>query len=146
MRNEVWSKQQAFAQEVLPPAFREVINKIQKPFVTVISDTTASKASFYDGKVLLVGDALTLFRPHNALSSDQAAFDCLQLRKALQGNFTLLEWEARVLQYAHLNRLRAISWGAYFQIGWLAYLTSEVRFRSALGLQWMANRWNGREI
>lgn len=146
MRDEVWSQQKAVAEKTLPPPFLELINKIQQPFVAVISDTTASNASFLDGKLLLVGDALTLFRPHNALSSNQAAFDCLQLKKALQGEITLSEWEARVLRYARLNRLRAISWGAYFQVGWLAYFTSEMYFRSELVLQWLMNRWYGREI
>ncbi|CAD6588607.1 MAG: hypothetical protein ASARMPREDX12_003384 [Alectoria sarmentosa] len=145
MRDEVWSTQKALAAKLLPPPFLELINKIQQPFVTVISDTTASKASFFNGKLLLVGDALTLFRPHNALSSNQAAFDCLQLQRVLQGDITISEWEVRVLQYAQLNRLRAISWGAYFQVGWLAYFTSEIYFRSELVRQWLKNRWNGRE-
>ena len=146
MMREVWSKQTAVAEKMLPHPFLELIHKIRQPFVTVISDTMASKASFFDGKLLLVGDALTLFRPHNALSSNQAAFDCLQLKKALQGEITLSEWETRVLQYARLNRLRAISWGAYFQVGWLAYFTSEIRFRSELVLQWLMNGWHGREL
>ena len=146
IREEVWSKQKAVAEKFLPPPFLELIHKIQQPFVTVISDTTASKASLFSGKLLVVGDALTLFRPHNALSSDQAAFDCLQLKKVLQGDTTLSEWEARVLQYARVNRLRAISWGAYFQVGWLAYFTSEIHFGSELVLQWLVNRWHGREI
>ena len=146
MRKEVWSKQKAIAEKLLPPPFLELIEKIQQPFVTVISDTTASKASFFDGKVLFVGDALTLFRPHIALGSDQAAFDCIQLKKVLQGDITLSEWEARVLKYARLNRLRAVTWGAYFQAGWLSYFKSEMIFRSELLLQWLINRWHGRKV
>ena len=145
MRDEVWNKQKAVAETILPPPFLELVNKINRPFVTVISDTTASNASFFDGKLLLVGDALTLFRPHISLSSNQAAFDCLQLKRFLQGDINLSEWETRVLQYARLNRLRAVSWGAYFQVGWLAYFTSEMHFRSELVLQWLTNCWNGRE-
>ena len=131
---------------MLPSPFLELTNKIEQPFVTVISDTTASNASFFGGKVLLVGDALTLFRPHNALSSNQAAFDCLELRKALKGDISLSEWENRVLQYARLNRLRAISWGAYFQVGWFAYIKSEMVFPKEMVCQWLVNRWHRREI
>ena len=115
MRNERRSKQLAVSEKQMPPPFLEVINKMQQPFVTVISDTIASKASFSHGNVLLVENALTPLRPRNALSSNKAAFDCLESKKALQGNITILEWEARVLRYAHINRLRAITWGAYFQ-------------------------------
>ena len=146
MRNEGWERQKAVAEDLLPPPFFELINKIDHPFVTVISDTAPSKASFFDGRLLLVGDVLTLFRPHNALSSNQAAFDCLQSEKMLQGEINVSEWETRVLQHAKLNRLRAISWGAYFQIGWLAYLKSEMRFRSEMVFQWLKNWWDGREL
>ena len=114
----MWSKQKAIAEHLLPAHFLKLITKIQKQLFTVISDTTASKPSFVGGKILLVG-ALTLFRPQYALSSNQAAHDFLQLKlnKLLQGKITLSEWDVQVLQYARLHRLRAISWGAYFQIG-----------------------------
>lgn len=42
-------------------------------------------AALFDSKVLLVGDALFLFRPNIAFSTYQAAFDCLELEKCLKG-------------------------------------------------------------
>lgn len=134
MRDEVWSKQRGpVAEKMLPPPFPELINKIQQPFVTVISHTTTPKASFFDGQVLLVGDALTPSRPRNALGRNQAAFGCLHLKRALQRQISLSECKIRVSQYAHLNRLRAISWGTRFQVGWLACFTSEIHFSFRVG-------------
>lgn len=146
MRDEVWARQKAAAEKILPSPFLELVNKIRKPFISVVSDTMSSQASFMDGKLLLVGDALTLFRPHIALSTNQAAFHALLLKRAMTGKITIPEWETRVLQYARANRLRAISWGAYFQVGWLSYLASEVYYRSELARQWLVNRWHGRRI
>jgi 2-polyprenyl-6-methoxyphenol hydroxylase-like FAD-dependent oxidoreductase len=54
-------------------------------FVTAISDCISPQASFYDGKLFLVGDALALFRPHVAQSTNQSVLHCLLLEKLLQG-------------------------------------------------------------
>lgn len=118
---------------MLPSPFLELINKIQQPFVTVISDTTATKASFFGGQVLLVGDELIHSRPRNALGGNQAAFGCLHLKRALQGQISLSECKIRVSQYAHLNQLQAISCGTRFQVGWLACFTSEIHFSFRIG-------------
>ena len=90
LREEIWGNQKAITGEMLPFPFLELISKIRQPYVTVISNTTASKASFFGGKILLVGDALTLFRPHNALSSNQATSHCLELKKAPKGDIISL--------------------------------------------------------
>ena len=141
IRDEVWQKQKAVAQEMLSPPFLELINMTRAPFVTVVSDTMASQASFLNGKLFLVGDALTLFRPHIAMSTNQAAFDCLLLKDYLDGTITLSQWETKVLQYARVQRLRAITWGTYFQVGWTAYLVSEVWYRAEVCVQWLSRLW-----
>lgn len=60
----VWTRQQAVAAKVLPPDFAELVSKTTQPFVQLVTDVMASRASFFGGKVLLVGDALAGFRPH----------------------------------------------------------------------------------
>ena len=145
LRADIWARQRAVARKTLPPPFLEVLEKITAPFVTVVSETSAPHASSFDGKVLLVGDALTLFRPHIALSTSQGAFQALLLRTVLEGKLTMEDWEAQVIQYARRGRLRSISWGAYFQVGWGAYLASEIYLRWELLLQWSVNRWRGRK-
>ena len=145
IRSEVWAKQKAIARDLLSPHVLELIANIATPFVTVVSDTMASRASFFDGKLLLVGDALSLFRPHISSSTNQSAFHCLLLEECLRGELSLEDWELQVLQYAKRSRLRSVSWGAYFQVGWVAYLFSEIALRSQLLFQWLGNWWYGRE-
>jgi hydroxymethylglutaryl-CoA reductase len=43
----------------------------------------------FDGKLLLVGDALAQFRPHVGSSTNQAALDALLLEKVLKGEMGL---------------------------------------------------------
>lgn len=137
MQEGVWAKQRSYGNKVLPPPFAELVNNIKQPFVTAISDTIAPQASFFNGKVLLVGDALALFRPNIAQSTNQAAFDCLLLEKLLTGKISLKEWEQRVMDFAHITRLRSITWGTYYLSGFFPYIMSEARYRLAL----MARRW-----
>lgn len=137
MQEEVWEKQRSFGNKVLPPPFTELVNNIKQPFVTAISDTIAPRASFFDGKIFLVGDALALLRPNIAQSTNQAAFDCLSMEKLLEGKISLIEWERRVMGFAHIIRLRSITWGTYYLSGFFPYMTSEARYRLAL----LAQRW-----
>ncbi|KAL2172778.1 hypothetical protein VTG60DRAFT_2597 [Thermothelomyces hinnuleus] len=51
------------------------------PFVTKVNDALSEKAAFFDGHVVLVGDALAAFRPHFAVATEQAARHCLGLAR-----------------------------------------------------------------
>ncbi|MCJ1349881.1 hypothetical protein MMC31_008124, partial [Peltigera leucophlebia] len=122
MQPEIWARQQTRAvNQKLPLPFLELVQKIKQPFITAVSDTSASQASFLGGKLLLVGDALTLFRPHVGLGTNQGALHALLLRKYLVGEISLAEWETRVLEYANVTLLRSIAFGAFFQYGWVRY-------------------------
>lgn len=50
-------------------------------FVTKVNDVLNEKAAFFDGHLVLVGDALAAFRPHLALATEQAARHCLDLAR-----------------------------------------------------------------
>lgn len=139
MREDVRAKQRAYGDEVLAPPFVELINKIHQPFITAISDTIALQASFFDGKLLLVGDALALFRPHVAASTNQAALHCLLLEKVLNGAMSFSEWEKQVMGYARVTRLRSNTWETYYLSGYLTYLLSEIPYRLELVAQWWQN-------
>lgn len=141
---EIWARQQARAvNEKLQFPFLELVHKIKQPFITAVSDTSASQASFLGGKLLLVGDALTLFRPHVGLATNQGAFHALLLKKVLVGEISIAEWEIQVLEYANLTLLRSIAFGAFFQYGWVSYFLCEVPYRYALVSRWMRSWWNG---
>ncbi len=70
MRLSVWAAQEARGREVLPAPFQELVGKIEQPFITAVSDIASPQASFFDGKLLLVGDALSLFRPNIGASTN----------------------------------------------------------------------------
>ena len=132
VRDEIWFKQKAVARETLAPPFAELVEKTSQPFVATISETISPRASFLNGKVLLVGDALASFRPHAALSTNQAALNALLLGKVMKGDMALSEWERAVLRYANVSAGRSRAIGTYFQSGWGTFLVALLRYGFAL--------------
>lgn len=117
MRPEVWAKLKAHAAGVLEPSFLELINKTTEPFISTVRDCASPLASFFDGRLLLVGEALTLMRPHTGMSFSHAAVNCLLLQKVFEGEISLADWEREVLRYAEKTRLLSMVLGNYFQCG-----------------------------
>ena len=143
MQSRVWEQQCAKARQILPSAFAELVEKTMQPFVSAISDINVSKAVMGDGKILIVGDSLMPFRPHVACSTNQAAFNALLLAQMLKGEINLAFWESQVLDYAHATRLRSITWGCWYQIGYLAFFASEAKYLAELAKQGLRSmyRW-----
>ena len=57
MRPEVWSRQKAYAARVLTPPFLELVNKTTQHFISTVNDCAAPQASWFDGRILVVGEA-----------------------------------------------------------------------------------------
>ncbi|MCJ1283207.1 hypothetical protein MMC26_002535 [Xylographa opegraphella] len=127
----VWAEQLSLAARVLPGPFRELVQKTERPFVQAISELTSPRALYFDGKLLLVGDALATFRPHGAASTAQAAHSALLLARVMKGELSLPQWETRVLRFARVRgRLSAVLGNRYqatlgtlavsvVQLGWV---------------------------
>ncbi|KAM0796204.1 hypothetical protein BDR22DRAFT_918901 [Usnea florida] len=143
MRQEVWYQQKSYAQSVLARPFAELVEKTTLPFISSISDTIVPRASFFDGRLLLVGEALALFRPHIALSANQAAVDCLLLKRALEGDITMTEWERGVLNYGARTRLLSVLMGNWSQFGGMRLVVSAVEYGILLVRQRVENLWIG---
>lgn len=62
MRPEILEKQRELAKRVLPPQYAEMVCKTAEPFLQCVTDVLATRSEFFDGKVLLVGDAVAGFR------------------------------------------------------------------------------------
>ena len=135
MRSDVWARQRAYGNEVLPAPFAELINGITRPFITAISDISSPQASFFDGKILLVGDALTLLRPHMARATNQAGLHCLLLEEHLKGKMSIKEWEKKVLQHARVNKFLSIAFANFYLSGLLTFLVSVFRYILAVVLR-----------
>lgn len=135
MRPEIWQRQHAKGAPLVKdaPAIKELLDQIDLPFVTAVSDGETPHAVLGDRRrILLVGDALCLLRPHVARSTNQAAQQCLALEKVLRGQLDLDGWEHEVLQYAHVTRCLSAALGDWFLKGWVGYLATELRYRLAL--------------
>ena len=131
MRSDVWDKQRDVASRTLPPPFAELIDKTIQPFISAIVGIGISQPSFFNGKLLFIGDALVPFQPHVACRTNQAALNALLVEKLLKGDISLSTWENKGIEYAHLTRLLSITWGSWHQFGRIAFLFSEARYRLA---------------
>jgi 2-polyprenyl-6-methoxyphenol hydroxylase-like FAD-dependent oxidoreductase len=96
----LWTKQKQYAFDILPAAFSELVNTTRHPFIQSITDVLSPKASFLNGKVLMVGDAVAGFRPHAAASTSQAAYDALLLDQKIRGEISQDEMLEEILDYA----------------------------------------------
>lgn len=101
IRPEVWARQKAHGIATATACIAQLLERTKDPFVTKVFNVASPQAVFMNGKVLLVGDALAKARPHAALSTNQAAFDCLALEEVVSGRKTMKQWEKKVLAYGH---------------------------------------------
>ncbi|MCJ1396219.1 hypothetical protein MMC18_009108 [Xylographa bjoerkii] len=128
MRTDVWTKQKDYASKYMAPAFAELVNKTAKPFVATVREGSASRAAFFNGQVLLVGDALTTMRPHIASSTNQAALNALLLEKVMKGDLTMAEWERQSLHYGEITALKSVLIAAWSLSGYTATLLSLLQY------------------
>jgi len=123
VREELWSRQKAYAKEVLPPQFAELFEKTKVPFIQAITDVIAPSAVFDAGRVLLIGDALAGLRPHTAMSTSQAAMNAMGLAEAIrdiiggEGIERLQLWDDEVVDYAQRLQTHGVSIGNRSQFG-----------------------------
>ncbi|KAL1656231.1 hypothetical protein SLS61_001304 [Didymella pomorum] len=99
VRLDLWEYQKQLAHAVLPPGLAAIVSSSKAPFVTKVYDVTSTKASFFGGKVFLVGDAQTTLRPNVGMGTTHAANDCNELEKVIEGSVTSEQWERVVLSY-----------------------------------------------
>lgn len=121
----VWQRAVARRTSVVNPHFIDLIESITEPFVTAISDFTGQRSIFFDRKLLLVGDALTLCRPHGGGSTSQAAFQAQTLDKALRGEMTLEQWEETCLAEAKKAAMFSLAMADFFWRGKVSTASKE---------------------
>jgi 2-polyprenyl-6-methoxyphenol hydroxylase-like FAD-dependent oxidoreductase len=71
----------AEAKRLLPPPFRDLVLATKAPFVQAIRDLTVD--TMVRNRVILLGDAAFIPRPHTAASTSKAAANALSLAEAL---------------------------------------------------------------
>ncbi|PQE29278.1 Monooxygenase FAD-binding protein [Rutstroemia sp. NJR-2017a BBW] len=98
-----WENQKALALRTLPKPFAEMVQKTRKPFISAINGRELAQSSFFDSKLLFVGDSLATFRPHVASSTNQAALSALLLKRLLKGEIDVGKWEAQTRAFAEFT-------------------------------------------
>ncbi|KAH6617781.1 hypothetical protein B0J18DRAFT_261265 [Chaetomium sp. MPI-SDFR-AT-0129] len=135
---ELWADQKARFLPLMNRHLAEIITKTARPFVSKVVDrdctgavrnSTAAgngkdtdndtRGSFFNGHLILVGDAYTAFRPHMGMASEQAGRHCWQMDAVWRGEMTLAQRDREAARYARrfvlLNRIIGLlgmgSWG-----------------------------------
>lgn len=81
IRPDIVAAMRRDAESVMPPAFLDVLARIERPFFTPIYDFAAPRLVF--GRVALIGDAAANSRPHMGFGVSKAAEDAKALADAL---------------------------------------------------------------
>ena len=104
-----WADQVARYQSQMIAPLAEVVSQTPRPFVTKVGEAQARQASFFDDRLVLVGDAFTAFRSHMGMASEQAARHCWQMDRVWRGEITQKQRDLEATIYAEklilMNRL-----------------------------------------
>jgi 2-polyprenyl-6-methoxyphenol hydroxylase-like FAD-dependent oxidoreductase len=104
----------AAAAELVAPCFLEVVQLVEHPFIQAIYDLASPRLVF--GRVILIGDAAFVARPHAGMGVTKAALDALTLAPALAAPdpaAALIAWQRGRLRYGRAVVERARWLGAY---------------------------------
>ncbi|CZT09296.1 uncharacterized protein RAG0_14094 [Rhynchosporium agropyri] len=128
MNLTAWSKYKEIATSEMCAPFADVVQKASQPFITAVSDLACPRAVAMGGRLLIVGEALNLVRPHLALSTTASAKQALLLEKVFRGEMSIEQWERQVLYEGRISRLQTnaygiwLLYGAWSAVGWAVKL------------------------
>ena len=114
---KTWEAVKERAKTSLPPQMAEMVVGCEQPFIQCIADVPPEENLFMDGKVMLIGDAFSAFRPHTAASTNQAALDARLLGEVLQGKMEKSQWKDETFAYAKQVQQQSVDMGNQSQTG-----------------------------
>ena len=91
VNQRLWADQVAHYQSQMTAPLAEVVSKTPCPFITRVGEAQIRQASFFNDRLMLVGDAFTAFRSHMGLASEQAALHCWQMDRIWRGEILGIE-------------------------------------------------------
>ena len=117
IRPEVLTEMRGAAKAILAPQFSELVEKVRQPMFQPIYDLEVPRTVF--GRVVLLGDAAFVGRPHCGMGGTKAAGDAMQLTKSLSAhldlNEALTEYESQRVRFGAAIVTHARHLGAYMQ-------------------------------
>ena len=118
IRPEVIAEMREAARQTLAPQFAEVVARTTQPFIQVIQDLTVP-TMVYGRRVLILGDAAFVARPHVGMGVTKAASDADALARCLRDHDgigdALAAFNAERCPYGAAVVRRARQLGAYMQ-------------------------------
>jgi 2-polyprenyl-6-methoxyphenol hydroxylase-like FAD-dependent oxidoreductase len=104
------------AGNLLPLAFREVVEATEQPFAQAIRDLASDH--MLAGRVVIVGDAAAILRPHTAASTSKAAANALALMEEVKASpddipAALARWEPPQVALGRYLRQQGTQTGDY---------------------------------
>lgn len=124
---EIWTSQLEAHRDSMPDGLAEIVSKTPRPFVTKVAEsfiscpvpvatpptpesrklleTHQSPYSAFDGRLVLIGDALSTSRPHMGMATEQSALHVKQMERLFNGEITMAERDKEAHMYAEKSRL-----------------------------------------
>ena len=143
MKPEIWQAQVQHARRMMKADLVELVEKIESPFVSIISSISSPRAAYFDNRLFLIGDALTQLQPNTGQGTNLAAMDAMLLSDMIAGKLTPQEWEEQVLELSERERFRAIAFASKWLCTWWGRWVAEARYRWMLSRQRFWKRWGG---
>lgn len=144
VRKDIWDMRLEKAKsKPLPIPLLEVITKIKRPFIQVITEYCSPRSAFENGRVLVVGDALSLYRPHTAFSATKAALHALCVEEYVGGVMSLHKWEETVLRYSLLHSSQSTWYDKFYQHHMAIALMAGLRYWTYCAIDQLTSWWNG---
>lgn len=135
---DVWNSVLQRHRSTMAPPLAEIVSKTPCPFASKVVEAQCdiNTTTFFDDRLVLVGDAFTSFRSHLGLATEQAARHTLQMEKVLRGEMTMKQRNDEASYYARrlifLNRCIGL-----FGMNWVFSLT-----RAMMGYAWVVVSYN----
>lgn len=117
---ETWERQLARRKDIVPPLWHRLFatsTEHSQPLLTAIRSFENTTSSFFDKKLLLVGEAFCQIRPHLGASCSIPALQALGLSQVLKGEKTWEDVEKEVVEYASTLAIGSIAVGVQGMTG-----------------------------
>ena len=126
------------AENLLPPPFREVVEATAQPFAQAIRDLASDH--MVAGRVVIIGDAAAIPRPHTAASTSKAAANALALADELQSSSddiagALARWEPDQVALGEYLRQQGMQSGDHLLFHKPTALAAESRPNVTAGME-----------
>lgn len=150
IRPSVWQPQLTQAQRILNPTLVSLVEKISAPFVSVVSSIAAPRATFFNNRLFLVGDALCQTQPNIGMGTTLGAYAVTTLvnqvisptnGKPPLDSENVAEWETKVLQECEITRCRSVAFASWYLNSWPKIAVYYLRYYFKLYWQyWFGGR------